>query len=104
MLDVTGGGMNKIYVPANRPEDWKPLLAKPDKHWRTGYSAKTLAYCWQEANGFPESVINCFNNSGLKLFRDIELLLVIPEHKVAFSAEESLPKMTYLFLSGVTTN
>ena len=74
--------MNKIYVPTNSPEDWKPLLAKPDKHWRTGYSAKALAYCWQEANGFPKSVIECFNNSKLKLFSNIELLLAIPEYKV----------------------
>ena len=46
--------MNKIFIPANKPEDWKPLLAEPDKHWKTGYSAKALAYSWQEANGFPE--------------------------------------------------
>jgi hypothetical protein len=35
--------MSKIFIPANKPEDWKSLLAEPDKHWKTGYSAKTLA-------------------------------------------------------------
>jgi len=33
-----------FYRVINGPEDWKPLLAEPEKHWRTGYSAKTLAY------------------------------------------------------------
>jgi len=32
--------MNKIFIPANKPENWKPLLAEPNKHWKTGYSAK----------------------------------------------------------------
>ncbi|MFC1871381.1 DUF6946 family protein [Chloroflexota bacterium] len=35
--------MSKFFIPANTPEDWKHLLAKPDKHWKTGNSAKTLA-------------------------------------------------------------
>jgi len=42
--------MSRIYIPANRPEDWRLLLAKPGKHWRTGYSAKTLAYSCEEDN------------------------------------------------------
>ena len=74
--------MNKIFIPANKPEDWKSLLAKPDKHWKTGYSAKALAYCWQEADGFPECVKNVFINSGIKLFQKVELLLAFPEYKV----------------------
>lgn len=74
--------MNKIFIPANKPEDWKSLLAEPDKHWKTGYSAKALAYCWQEANGFPECVRNVFKKSEIELFQNIELLLAFPEHKV----------------------
>lgn len=74
--------MNKIFIPANKPEDWKSLLAEPDKHWKTGYSAKALAYCWQEANGFPECVRNVFKKSGIELFQNIELLLAFPEYKV----------------------
>lgn len=74
--------MNKIFIPANKPEDWKPLLAEPDKQWKTGYSAKALAHCWQEANGFPECVINVFKRSGIGLFQNIELLLAFPEYKV----------------------
>ncbi len=74
--------MNRIFVPTNKPEDWKPLLAKPHKHWRTGYSAKSLAYSWEEANGFPECVKKVFMSSRIALFENVELLLAFPEYKV----------------------
>lgn len=73
--------VNKIFIPSNKPEDWKSLLAKPDKHWKTGYSAKALAYCWQEANGFPECVRTVFMKSKIGLFQNVELLLAFPEYK-----------------------
>lgn len=73
--------MNKIFIPTRKPEDWQPFLAEP-KHWKTGYSAKTLAYCWQEANDFPESVRKVFRKSGIELFQNIKLLLAFPEYKV----------------------
>jgi len=75
--------MSKFFVPSNTPEDWKALLADPDKHWKTGYSAKALAYCWQEANDFPHSVKRVFKNSGIELFRNIEMLIAFPEYKVS---------------------
>lgn len=75
--------MNRIFIPTNKPEDWKLLLAEPDKHWKTGYSAKALAYSWQEAKDFPECVKDVFIRSGIKLFQNIELLLAFPEYKVA---------------------
>ena len=73
--------MSKIFIPTNKPQDWRPLLAEL-KHWRRGYSARALAYCWQEAEGFPESVKRVFGGSGIKLFQDVELLLAFPEWKV----------------------
>ena len=73
--------MSKIFIPANKPQDWRPLLADP-KHWRRGYSARALAYCWQEADGFPESVRTVFKKSGIQLFQNIDLLLAFPEWKV----------------------
>ena len=75
--------MKRIYVPARGVGDWKRLLAKSDKHWRTGYSAKALAYCWQGADGFPEEVKRVLQKSGIELFREVELLMAFPEHKVA---------------------
>jgi hypothetical protein len=41
--------MSQIYLPASTPDLWAQFLAEPVKQWRTGYSARTLAYSWQEA-------------------------------------------------------
>src|SRR3954468_5274235 len=54
----------------------KALLADPIKHWRTGYSARTLAHCWEAADGLPPEIAALF---GL----GTELLIAIPEHKVS---------------------
>ncbi len=74
--------MSKIFIPTNKPTDWKPLLAKP-KHWKRGYSARALAYCWQEADGFPEYVKSVFRYSEIEFFQNVELLLAFPEWKVS---------------------
>jgi len=72
--------MNKIYIPATRPEGWKTFLADP-KHWKNHHSAKCIAYCWQEVQGFPEAVKKAFNRSGV--FVGAEILFAIPEYKVS---------------------
>ena len=73
--------MSKIYIPATSAEQWKQLLADPEKHWRQGYSARTLANCWQEADGFPTEIKATLSAS--PYFHDIEMLLAIPEHQVS---------------------
>lgn len=73
--------MSNILIPTKSPEDWKALLAEPDKQWKPGYSARALTYCWEEANGFPASVHSVFSEAGVP-FNDLEPLLIIPEHKV----------------------
>jgi hypothetical protein len=88
--------MGKIYVPVNEPEDWKAL--QPDKHWRTGYSAKTLAYCWQEASGFPRCVKRVFRSSGISLFRNLKLLLAFPEYKVSLPPRGGRPSQNDIFV------
>lgn len=70
--------MSKIYIPAVSAEQWTQFLADPIKHWRQGYSARTLAYSWQEASGFPVEVQAVL----VAQFPDIELLLALPEHQV----------------------
>jgi hypothetical protein len=74
--------VSKFFIPANKPEDWKSLLAEPSKHWRTGYSAKSLSYCWQEANDFPPEVRGVFQDSGISVFKGIKMLVAFPEYKV----------------------
>jgi len=72
--------MSHIYIPATSAEQWAQLLAEPMKHWRVGFSARTLAYSWQEAQGFPSEVQAVL--SAVEPFSDIELLLALPEHQV----------------------
>jgi uncharacterized protein DUF6946 len=72
----------EFLIPARTPDDWQRLLAEPDKHWRSGYSAKALAHCWQSARDFPPSVRTVFTSSPFELFHGITMLLGIPEHRV----------------------
>ena len=74
--------MSKFYIPSKGPQSWKEFLAEPNKQWKSGYSAKSLAYCWEEAQGFPMSVLSVFKSSEYELFHSVEFLLGIPEHKV----------------------
>ena len=89
--------MSKIFIPAGCPEDWKRLLADPEKHWQTGCSARTLAYCWQEADGFPGSVKRVFENSGIELFHDVKLIVAFPGYRVALKPYLSRPSQGEIF-------
>ncbi|MHB8487235.1 MAG: DUF6946 family protein [Candidatus Acidiferrales bacterium] len=72
--------MPRIYIPTEGTDDWRQFLAEPDKQWRTGYSAKTLAQCWEAAKnkeGLPPEIASMLAPFGGKP----ELLLAIPEYK-----------------------
>lgn len=71
--------MSNIYVATSEANDWARFLADPVKHWRTGYSARTLAHSWQEAQGFPAEVARVLATR----FEDLEMLIGLPEHQVA---------------------
>ena len=90
--------MGRIYVPANKPEDWRKLLAKPRNHWKRGYSAKALAYCWQEDDGFPKSVRKVLINCEIELFKNISLLLAFPEYKVSLPPRGGRPSQNDIFI------
>ena len=70
--------MSHIYIPVKSADDWAQLLADPVKHWRTGYSARTLAHSWQNADGFPAEIQAAF--SANEHLAGIQLLLAFPEH------------------------
>lgn len=70
--------MSRVYIPAASAEQWSQFLAEPVKHWRQGYSARALAYSWQEAADFPAEVGAVLSST----FPAAELLLAIPEHQV----------------------
>jgi hypothetical protein len=71
-----------FFVRTSRPEDWQLQLAEPNKQWKIGHSAKALAYCWMEAEGFPCSVKRVFQKSEYSVFKDVEFLAGFVEHKV----------------------
>ena len=74
--------MPRILSLTSGPQDWQALLADPDKHWRVGYSARTLAYCWESADGFPPEVCQPFVQCADPLLAEITPLLAVPEFKV----------------------
>jgi hypothetical protein len=70
--------MKRIYCPSKGPDDWKALLAEPEKQWRSGYSAMTTACCWESAEGLPPEIGRMFEALGA----NPQLLLALVEHKV----------------------
>jgi len=77
-----------IYIPSHSEEDWKQFLAEPDKQWKDGFSAKSLAVAWHTANGLPLSVVQAFKNSHNEIFKDLEMIFGIPEYKVSLPGGE----------------
>ena len=90
--------MSKFYTPTDGVGSWHKLLSEPDKHWKTGYSARSLAYCWEEAQGFPKSVTDVFNSSPFELFHSVEFILGIPEHKVDLPPKGGHPSQNDLLV------
>jgi hypothetical protein len=62
--------MSRILAFTSGPDDWRALLADPVKHWRTGYSARTLAYCWEAADGFHPEVAAALGRTADPLLAD----------------------------------
>jgi hypothetical protein len=77
------------------------LLADPDRHWREGYSAHSLAFCWEACSGLPAEILELFTQVGEKP----ELLIAIPEHKVPLrgGGRESQTDIFALVRAGSTT-
>ena len=74
--------MTRIYIPSAGPDSWQQFLAEPEKQWKTGYSAKSLAYSWEEADGFPKEIGDALTDSDIEALKEMTPLLVVPEHKV----------------------
>jgi hypothetical protein len=80
--------MSRILAFTSGPEDWKALLADPEKHWQAGYSARTLAHCWEAADGFPPEVTEVFAQPADPLLADLRPVLAVPEFKVPLPGGE----------------
>lgn len=74
--------MARILTFTSGPDDWKKLLADPAKHWKTGYSAKTLACCWETSDGLPPEIAAAFERTNEAALEALTPILAIPEFKV----------------------
>jgi hypothetical protein len=72
--------MTRIFVPSAGPGDSKGLLADPEKHWARGYSARSLAHCWEDTEGFPTEIYDVLVQ--VPSLKGIAPLLIFPEWKV----------------------
>jgi len=72
--------MTKILIPASSPEDWKQFLAEPEKQWKSGYSARALAYCWHASDGMPPEISAVLGQA--PSLKNLKTIFAIPEHKV----------------------
>lgn len=82
------------YLPTVGAESWKHLLAEPEKQWRTGYSAKALAHCWEDARGFPKSVRQVLKSSPDKALQEPAFILGIAEHRTPLPPASGAPSQS----------
>ena len=67
-----------IYKPTSSADCWKEFLADPEKQWKKGYSARSMAHAWETYNGLPKRIKKALS----PISENIEPLIVIPEFKV----------------------
>jgi hypothetical protein len=91
--------MPRILHFTTSAKDWQALLADPEKHWRTGFSARTLAHCWEAADGLPPEVQTVFNTCDDPRLTEFKPVLAIPEFKVPLPGGDR-PSQNDLFLLG----
>lgn len=68
----------RIFTPTKGIDDWRLLLANPERHWRDGYSAKCVAERWEQSDTLPPEIVTPFSQCG---FSSPELLMAIPEFR-----------------------
>lgn len=73
--------MSRVYLPSDKPEAWQTVLAEPEKHWRQGYSARALAYCWHHAAVWPPEIAALWKSSAYTPLHVAEPLLKLVEHQ-----------------------
>ncbi len=91
--------MPRILQFTKGPDDWQALLADPQKHWRTGFSARTLAHCWEATEGLPPEVERVFTSSAEPLLASFVPILAVPEFKVPLPGGER-PSQNDIFVLG----
>jgi hypothetical protein len=74
--------MNRIYRRLNSIDDWRTVLAEPNKQWKTGYSARAMAHSWSEVKSWPTEIDALWKSSANTSLHQPEPLLMLAEHQV----------------------
>ena len=77
-----------FYVPTDGVESWRRRLAHPELHWERGRSARTLATCWEQSEGFPGEVTRAVESYARWQEQGLEPLVGFPEHKTPLPGGE----------------
>ena len=93
--------MGRCYIPSGGPDAWQALLAKPDEHWKTGHSARTLAFSWEAHDRLPEEISSLIKTIPRYANEDPELLMAIPEWKVPLPGGNRASQSDVFALIGV---
>ena len=89
--------MSRIYVPTSVAADWSRLLARPDRHWKPGFSAMSVAQSWESASGaLPPEISALLDSSPDTALHGAGLVLAIPEYQVELPGG-SRPTQTDVF-------
>jgi hypothetical protein len=88
-----------FYIPTDGPSSWQALLGDPVKHWKMGRSARTLAYCWESAKGFPSEISSVLDASPYDDLHDLEFVAAFPEHKVSLPGRGGASQTDVLVLA-----
>ena len=72
----------RILIPTDGPETWKRFLADPDKQWKSGCSAMSTAYSWENNEDMPVEIRALFKDADDPALHNACLALAIPEYKV----------------------
>lgn len=87
--------VSRFFVSPDSAEGWAKGLARAE-HWKSGFSAHSLAYTWHGSEGFPSSVASAFDASELG---PLEFIAGIPEYKVALPGGETASQTDLFVLS-----
>jgi hypothetical protein len=90
--------LKHIYAPITSADQWKGLLPRPERQWKTGYSARAIAHSWLSSRGIPREVEVLFTGCGISAFRKIRPLIVLPEHSVPLPPASGHPSQTDVFV------
>lgn len=92
--------MSRILAFTSGTPDWQALLADPVEHWRCGFSARSLAPCWDALDDFPAEVAAPFAESAEPLLADLAPLLAVPEFKVPLPGGQRASQKDLFVLAG----